>query len=461
MMKKLLALLILTTSIVNAQYTVKGTMTPTEKTNWVILYKIEGAKQKFVTNTTIQFDTVVVGGNKQSIGKFKFDLPNTAKPGAYRATYRNRGAGFVDFFFNKENVEFIFNPKYPDESVVFTSSRENKLYNEYLQAYAAVQKKIDENQVAYIKEENKEAKKAYKKQVKQLEDVQETYENKSEGMLVHHFIKASQRYNPSSPVDNMEDYLTTVGDNFFRYIDFKSEALFNSSFLVDRINDYVFYLNNSEDKELQQKLLRGAINKVIGELPKGKLKKSVLEFLITSLSDKRDGESVDWLFAEHYDNLPNNQKDAEFKKKILDVLRATVGRTAPDFSWEENGKEIKLSTLNDSDKYLLVFWSTACPHCVRDVPNLYSFMNNHKNTSVISFSIENSDNNFKDWNEFKKQLPNWHNAAGTHPEYKWDNETVRAYNLLGTPSYFVLDSNKKIIATPEELEDVKKYFESH
>ncbi|WP_175578681.1 TlpA family protein disulfide reductase [Tenacibaculum aiptasiae] len=460
-MKKLLALLILTTSIVNAQYTVKGTMTPTEKTNWVILYKIEGAKQKFVTNTTIQFDTVVVGGNKQSIGKFKFDLPSTAKPGAYRATYRNRGAGFVDFFFNKENVEFIFNPKYPDESVVFTSSRENKLYNEYLQAYAAVQKKIDENQVAYIKEENKEAKKAYKKQVKQLEDVQETYENKSEGMLVHHFIKASQRYNPSSPVDNMEDYLTTVGDNFFRYIDFKSEALFNSSFLVDRINDYVFYLNNSEDKELQQKLLRGAINKVIDELPKGKLKKSVLEFLITSLSDKRDGESVDWLFAEHYDKLPDNQKDAEFKKKILDVLRATVGRTAPDFSWEEDGKEMKLSTLNDSDKYLLVFWSTACPHCVRDVPNLYSFMNNHKNTSVISFSIENSDNNFKDWNEFKKQLPNWHNAAGTHPEYKWDNETVRAYNLLGTPSYFVLDSNKKIIATPEELEDVKKYFENH
>lgn len=461
MMKKLLALLILTTSIVNAQYTVKGTMTPPEKNNWVILYKIEGAKQKFVTNTTIQFDTVVVGGNKQALGKFKFDLPKTAKPGAYRATYRNRGAGFVDFFFNKENVEFIFNPKYPDESVVFTSSRENKLYNEYLQAYASVQKKIDENQVSYIKEENKDAKKAYRKQVKQLEDVQEAYENKSEGMLVHHFIKASQRYNPSSPVDNMEEYLTTVGDNFFRYIDFKSDALFNSSFLVDRINDYVFYLNNSEDKQLQRKLMRSAINKVIGELPKGKLKKSALEFLITSLADKRDGEAVDWLFAEHYSKLPETQQDAEFKKKKLDLLRATVGRTAPDFSWKEGDKEIKLSTLNDSDKYLLVFWSTACPHCVRDIPNLYSFMSNHKNASVISFSIENFDNKFKDWTEFVKTLPNWHNAAGTHPEYKWDNETVRSYNLLGTPSYFVLDSNKKIIAVPNELEDVKKYFESH
>ena len=230
MMKKLLAVLIFTTSIANAQYTVKGTMTPPEKENWVILYKIEGAKQKFISNTTIQLDTVAVGAATQVLGKFKFDLPATTKPGAYRATYRNRGAGFVDFYFNKENVEFIFNPKYPEQSVVFTSSRENKLYNQYLEAYALIQNKIDKNQLAYIKDGNKDAKKAYKKELKKLEEVQEIYENKSEGMLVNNFIKASQRYNSSSPLDNMQEYLTATVDNFFKNVDFKSEALYNSSF---------------------------------------------------------------------------------------------------------------------------------------------------------------------------------------------------------------------------------------
>ncbi len=455
MMKKILALLIFATSIVSAQYTVKGTMTPPEKSDWVILHKIEGAKQKFVTNTTIKFDTIVVGGAEQVLGRFQFDLPKDAKPGAYRATYRNTGAGFVDFYFNKENIEFIFNPKFSAESVVFTSSRENKLYNEYLEAYNLVQNKIDKNQVTYIKNEDKDAKKAYKKGLKELEDVQEVYENKSEGMLVNHFIKASQRYNPSSPVDEMQEYLSSTVDNFFEYIDFKSDVLYNSSFLIDRITDYVFYLNSSENKQLQQKLYRESIIKVMAEIPNGRLRKGVTEFLITSLADKRNGQAVDWMFSTYYDVLPADQFDAKFKKEKLELLRATIGRIAPDFSWKEGDKEIKLSTLDDGEKYLLIFWSTGCPHCVKEIPILHTSLDN-KNLSVISFGIENE--NIK-WTEFVKNLPNWHNAIGTHPDWKWDNETVKAYQLLATPSYFVLDNNKKIIAMPESMEDVQKYFE--
>jgi len=456
-MKKLLALLIFASSIVNAQYTVKGTMTPPEKSNWLALYKIEGAKQKFITNTTIKFDTIVVAGEKQVLGRFQLNLPKTAKSGVYRATYRNKGAGFVDFYFNKENVEFIFNPKYPDESVVFTSSRENKLFNEYLEAYTTVQNKIDENQITYIKSEDKNAKKAYKKAIKELEDVQETYENKSEGMLVNNFIKASQRYNPSNPIDNMQEYLSSTVDNFFKYINFNNDALYNSSFIIDKITDYVFYLNSSENKKLQQKLYRTSIVKILEILPKGKLKKGVTEFLITSLADKRNGEAVDWMFSTYYDVLPEDQQDPEFKKEKIQLLLASVGRVAPDFSWKEEGKDVKLSTLDDGEKYLLVFWSTACPHCVKDVPKLYEFMQTYKNVSVISFSVEDA-NGINNWNEFIKKLPNWHNVMGTHPDHKWDNETVRSYNLLGTPSFFVLDQNKKIIAAPDQLEDVKNHF---
>jgi len=456
MMKKLLALLIFTTSLVNAQYTIKGTMTPPDKGDWVILYKIEGAKQNFVANTTIQLDTVIISGEKQVLGKFNFELPGTAPTGAYRATYRNTGAGFVDFFFNKENVEFVFNPKFSDQSaVVFTSSRENKLYSEYLQAYNAVQKKIDSFQASYIETEDKDAKKAYKKEVKELEDVQKTYENKSEGMLVNSFIKASRRYNSYNPHENLKDYLSATSENFFEYIDFKSEDLFNSSFLIDKISDYVFYLNYSEDKEVQQELIKESIKNVMKKISSDKLKKAVTYYLISALTDKRNGPAVDWMFEEYFDLLPSKDQDAEFKKEKLDILLATIDRIAPDFSWEENGQELKLSTLNDGDKYLLVFWSTGCPHCIKEIPELYKFMQTHKEISVISFGIENDAT---EWTEFVKDLPEWHNAVGTHPEYKFDNETVKKYNLLGTPSYFILDKSKKIIAMPDHVEDVEKYF---
>ena len=91
------------------------------------------------------------------------------------------------------------------------------------------------------------------KEIKELEDIQKTFENKSEGMLVNSFIKASRRYNSYNPHDNIKDYLSATNENFFEYVDFKNEDLYNSSFLIDRINDYVFYLNYSDDREVQQK----------------------------------------------------------------------------------------------------------------------------------------------------------------------------------------------------------------
>ena len=238
----------------------------------------------------------------------------------------------------------------------------------------------------------------------------------------------------------------------------KAKLYITLLFLIDRITDYVFYLNYSEDTALRQELLKESITKVMNQVPSGKIRKAAVDFLITSLTEKRNGEAVDWLLAEYYDKLPENQKDTKLKEEALKTLSATVGRTAPDFSWKEEGKDMKLSTLNDGEKYLLIFWSTGCPHCVKDIPELHKFMQNHKNTSVVSFGIESTDA-IPVWEQFIINLPNWHNAMGTHPDYKWDNETVRKYNLVETPTFLVLDSNKKIIAMPDQLEDVKAYFE--
>ena len=137
-MKKILALLIFVTSIANAQYSIKGTMTPPDKDDWVILYKLNGAKQDFVSNSTINVETVNIGGKSQQIARFELTLPADAEPGEYRVTYRNKGAGFVDFLFNKENVEFVFNPTYPDQSIFFIKSIENKVYREYLELLPAI-----------------------------------------------------------------------------------------------------------------------------------------------------------------------------------------------------------------------------------------------------------------------------------------------------------------------------------
>ena len=84
-------------------------------------------------------------------------------------------------------------------------------------------------------------------------------------------------------------------------------------------------------------------------------------------------------------------------------------------------------------------------------------MKTHPETSVIAFGIEHEE---FEWNEYIKKLYGWHNVMGTHPDNKWDNETVKTYQLIGTPTYFILDKNKKIIAMPNSFKDVQVYFDN-
>ncbi|CAM1340076.1 TlpA family protein disulfide reductase [Tenacibaculum amylolyticum] len=454
-MKKLLALLLFVTSVAYAQYSIKGTMTPPEESDWVILYKIEGAKQKFISNSTIKFEDVSIGGTVQKVGRFELTLPANAEVGAYRVTYRNQGAGFVDLFFNKENVEFVFNPQYPEESIVFIKSRENKVYREYLDALAVTQRAIDSLQVEYLKADEKKTKKAYKTAYKQQEEVQDIYEGKSEGMLVNTYIKASKPTNSSSIFDDTQEYLDHVVGSFFDNVDFSNKTLYNSPFIIDKITNYVFYLNIAENQALQQKLYNESIEKVMKRAKDDKVRKEVLEYLITRFTNARNSEIVDSLFANYYDKLDSDLQDQKFRDSKLAELMASVGRTAPDFSWKEGDKEYSLSTLNDSDNYLLVFWSTGCSHCLKEIPQLYDFMKTHDKTSVIAFGIEQDA---PEWTEYVKKLNGWHNVIGTHPDNKWDNEVVKTYQLVGTPTYFILNKDKKIVAMPNSFEDVKDYF---
>ena len=99
---------------------------------------------------------------------------------------------------------------------------------------------------------------------------------------------------------------------------------------------------------------------------------------------------------------------------------------------------------------MLVFWSTGCGHCLREIPQLNAFTKDIKNSKVIAFAMENDD---KEWNKMKQNLIGWHHILGLQ---KWENPIARTYQIYSTPTYIVLDNNKKIIAKPETLEELKK-----
>ncbi|WP_299048048.1 thioredoxin family protein [uncultured Polaribacter sp.] len=452
-MKNILSFLVLFSFSCFAQYTVQGTMTKTLESDWVILYKIEGAKQKFVQNSKITIDSILVEGNKQAVGNFSFTLPKDTKIGAYRVTYQLESSGFVDFIFNKEDVRFGFHPEYPNQSVQFYESKENIFYKNYLDAIAVAQQSIDSVQIASLRNPDLNLTSTYKDALLKADNIQESFLEDAKDLYIKPFIKASFRSNSQKLILSAQQYMSNLVNTFFDKIDFNDKTLLNSSFLVDRITDYVFYINYSDDTEVQERLFKESVDTVMSKINEVIFKKDIIEFLVGEFEKTKNVSLIDYLFENYYDKLPEGVQNKKYKTEKLALFMAEVGRTAPDFTWKEANKVFSLSTLNEADTYVLVFWSTSCSHCLREIPQLHKYLQENNAIKVVAFSLENDDFG---WKNYIPNLPNWHHVLGLN---KWENKIARTYNIMATPTYFILNTNKKIIAKPDTIKDVKAFLE--
>ena len=440
-MKKIIVLFLFISAFSYAQYAIKGTMSPIENSSWVLLYKIEGTKQIFVKNTQVR--------KEGKTGFFEFSLPTDAKVGSYRIKYSMKRDGFMDFLFNKENIAFEFNPKDLENTIVFHESKENQLYISFLKKIYTAQYTLDSLQSEYFRNPSSLIKEAYIRSLGNFQKIEKEYILASEEKLVNHFIKASLRYNSSEIFEKPVDYISSSITHFFDHIDFSNKTLYNSTFLFDKISEYVVSLNVAADPVQKEEFYKKASKAAIEKTTTISFKTDVINYLISQFAEIKNAVLVDHLFTNYFDKLPKENQNIKLKNKILAQLRIAIGRVAPDFSWTENGKEFRLSSLKDGLSYVLIFYSTGCSHCLREVPEIFDYMKGKTNTKVIAFAMETSA---KTWTNYQLKMPGWHHVLGLG---KWENTTARTYQINSTPTYFVLGIDKEIISIPKTLDDLK------
>ena len=440
-MKKIIVLFLFISAFSYAQYAIKGTMSPIENSSWVLLYKIEGTKQIFVKNTQVR--------KEGKTGFFEFSLPTDAKVGSYRIKYSMKRDGFMDFLFNKENIAFEFNPKDLENTIVFHESKENQIYISFLKKIYTAQYTLDSLQSEYFRNPSSLIKEAYIRSLGNFQKIEKEYIQASKEKLVNHFIKASLRYNSSEIFERPVDYISSSITHFFDHIDFSNKTLYNSTFLFDKISEYVVSLNVAANPAQKQEYYKKASKVAIEKSTTISFKTDIINYLISQFAEIKNAVLVDHLFANYFDKLPKENQNIKLKNKILAQLRIAIGRVAPDFSWTENGKELRLSSLKDGLSYVLIFYSTECSHCLREVPEIFDYMKGKTNTKVIAFAMETSA---KTWTNYQLKMPGWHHVLGLG---KWENTTARTYQINSTPTYFVLGMDKEIISIPKTLNDLK------
>ena len=446
MLKKILLILLLINITAQSQTFVKGTMTPIiSDLEYVILYQLKGAKQLYVANVDIDN------------GTFKIDFPENSPKGVYRLMYDMNNGGYVDFLYSKESVELKFDPRFPSGTLEFITSEQNKLYANYKSKTDNLKQQLDSLQLAYFRLQDESALKStskyYNKTLKNYKETQADFTEKSKNMLAYNFIKASEKYYASEVFSSPQLYLNSEKLHYFDAVNFNDSVLQNSIFYTEKIVDYVFYLNRSDEIDVQNKLYINAVNEVSDKIGNNTtLKSEMLTTLMYNFSQLENITLIDYIIENLYNKLPaENQNKADIAQ-ILEGVKLAVGRPAPDFNWDEDGIQQSLYKLDDATTYMLIFWSTTCSHCLNEVPQLYDLLKDNEDVKVIAIALENDELGY---NHYSEKFEKWTNVLGLN---KWENPIGDAYNITSTPSYFILDANKKIVSKPYALSDVQNYF---
>ncbi len=435
-------LLLMLPAIFFAQHTIKVNFSPAKDFTWGIIYKSTPTSNKYIAQGKIENGTLL------------FKLDEKATKGIYKIVYAvpQLENNFDVIYNGEEDIEVNFNVT---DGAVFQKSSENKMLSAYLNDFILLGKDLEK---AYTQQtiDSTAVTEIYKRQ----EALQRMHEEQTKGKLVFHFIKANKPYIPQN-YKTPEIYIENLIDNYFSNIDFNDTVLQSSNFLIEKSFTYIVGITPDGIDKLSA--YNQNIDK-ISTISKGTdptFQKKFLEHIRFKLIIYNLIDTANYLSEWYLIPLAKQLNDTALVTKLIQYQNISIGNVAPDFSWDtiENGasKTYKLRELGVAENYILVFWSSTCSHCLKQIPQLQQFVKQLNSTKykVVAVGLEDEPTN---WQREIKKYPEFIHAIQLK---KWESSVVKDYALTSTPSYFVLDVDKKFIAKPENLEELENYLEKN
>ena len=432
--KNILFLLLIFPAFLFSQNTIKVAFSPAVDFTWAVLYKNSPATTQYIAQSRIVD------------GKLVFKLNEKATKGIYKLVYAVPQYDYnFDIIYNgEEDIELTFNLK---DGAVFQKSSENIMLNSYLSEMALLGKELETKYLI----DNADATTIISVFEKQ-QNLQNSYEKKSVGKLVHHFIKANQPYIPNE-YETPSNYFNSLTTHYFQSINFGDEVLQSSNFLIEKS---LAYITGVATKGLtQEKSFNKNVDKVVAQtrMSSPSIQKYFLEKLWQKLVNYKLINTANYLSERHLIPLAKQEEDTVLELKLTQFKNLSIGSPAPDFTLDESGIK-KLSELDVAENYILAFWSSSCSHCLKEIPLLHGLSQELNSTKYKVIAVGLEEDTFKWTNEILK-FPSFINVIKLK---KWDNTIVTDYALTSTPTYFVLDKDKKFLAKPESFEELKEYL---
>ncbi|WMI66533.1 TlpA disulfide reductase family protein [Aestuariibaculum sp. YM273] len=425
-----------------AQHSIKGVFTPPEDYRVAVLYKVTPTISEYITHAEVD-----------KKGNFEIPLDSTVTKGMYRIVYAIPEEDYnFDIIYNKkEDISLTFNS---ETGLKILSSSENKLMSSYTNSMSMITHSINN----YYRDKSEDTL-ALVSIFKTQREAQKGFEDLAKNTIALAFIKANKPYIPKH-YEDVETYSKNVKTHYFDHVNFTNKTLQSSNFLNERMVNYVFgVVTDSINREANYKENINVFCEAMKEAPI-QIKRTLLVDLWEQMRDLNYEKTANYISDTYLINIAKKLNDTALVDGLTLYRNISIGKVAPDFAFdvEKDGvkRSKKLSELTGVKNYILVFWNSTCAHCLDEIPQLEAFIKDKKkeDITVIAIGLEDSP---EYWNRVVKRLPDFIHVYGAG---YWDNDIGNSYGVTATPSYFVLDKDKHIVAKPDDIDVLKLYFES-
>lgn len=411
------------------------------------LFLIQGEKSVFV-------DSVY----PLTTGDYSYHFNNNKhETGFYRLQFDHRK--FVNIVYDNEPVKALINIDKLPEGVTITESESNKFYHRFIKLNKEFKTKTDILNYVLVKYPEKDnyyqttlsETDKLKKEYQQFINEVETTLPKS---LISRYIKSAQLpiVDYTLPIEKQLKYLK---EHLLDKIDFQDYTLTNTDVYANKAIEYLMLYSNPQlPKELLEKEFMSAVDSILNRSRKSEMVyKHLVEYLIDGFRKFGFDLIIDYIVSNYViedDICLDAQLETSIERRINQSKHLKIGNKAPELTLpDKTGKEVRLSTIK-TDKTVLVFYSTTCPHCKEVLPKLSELYKVLKNTEIIAISM---DEKKEEWEKYIKE--NKFSWKDVHESKGWAGKTVEEYYIYATPSMFVLDKEKRIIAKPISVDEVR------
>lgn len=440
----LVACLLLHPFIAAGQYKISGTIAAYPGQNLTLL-KYFGDKHEFA-------DSLTTGAG----GSFVFTLGNDTPSGLYSIAFGNKPV--FNLIFNKEDISLKFDAS-TDALPEIIFSAENMIYYDYLLKSDRFMQKtaLLTDVLRYYPEPDtyyESSRDHFNRLQREFLDYTGHIIQDYPGSLVAKMIKSDRPL--TFPEDfNWEAYGQYLRSNFLNGIDFTDTILINTNIVTGKAIDYLgLYTASQAGKEVQEKLFIQAVDTILHKAMDNGV---IYDFLMQYLIEGFEMYGFDRLIghiAENYEpanTCVNEDRKSELQKRVENLRRLAVGMQAPEIEITNSSGE-SFSIAAAGHRYLLVlFWASWCPHCNAMIPELADvYKATPLDLEVLAISLDTSASDYD-------HAISTHSAGWIdHCDLKgWDSKPAADYSIYATPTMFLLDQKRTIIARPASVYELK------